>query len=332
MPPREVIDPIQNSHGEFLTDFLDLVATNMCMLNGRLGQNDYTGLSPRGRSVVDYCCVPYEQLGVYTDFTVSNSLTIVDKHNLELPRQLSKLPDHAALSCQMDISQWATGSGQRTEQQTETNYIYKVNGVPSDFLSDPNSQAVRDATARLESRLNEENDINAAYNELLDLLSSEMNIKLTRRKVTTGSRRVNRRRRRYQKYWSEQLNAMWSTVCEKEREWRKAARVGRSSRQLKAVFTQARDEFDRESRRARREYHPKQQQDLMNVCSENPQHFWQHLDKAGIGANRKPRIPEEVIDPDGNVVTDPQLVLQRWKRDFQSILTKERVTILTTSI
>ena len=67
------------------------------MLNGRVGQNDYTGLSNRGRTVIDYCCVPYEQLSLYTDFAVTSSMAIVDKHGLELPREVSKLPDHAAI-------------------------------------------------------------------------------------------------------------------------------------------------------------------------------------------------------------------------------------------
>lgn len=56
--PREVIDDTINRYGDHFLDFL--INCNFCMLNGRLGTNDFTHISKRGRSVVDYVCVPHE--------------------------------------------------------------------------------------------------------------------------------------------------------------------------------------------------------------------------------------------------------------------------------
>ena len=42
----------------------------LCMLNGRIGVNNFTHVSHRGRSVVDYVFVPYEQLLGVENFEV----------------------------------------------------------------------------------------------------------------------------------------------------------------------------------------------------------------------------------------------------------------------
>ena len=54
-----VIDNTENLKGDLFIEFLRDI--NFAMLNGRIGVNDFTYISPRGRSVVDYICVPYEQ-------------------------------------------------------------------------------------------------------------------------------------------------------------------------------------------------------------------------------------------------------------------------------
>ncbi len=54
VPKRTPLDSIVHGHGEPLTDFMQDV--KMCVLNGRLKpENDnYTCISPRGASFVDY--------------------------------------------------------------------------------------------------------------------------------------------------------------------------------------------------------------------------------------------------------------------------------------
>ena len=64
--PREIIDTSANSYCDILSDFL--IDCNLCILNGRLGKNDFTHISTRGKSVVDYVFVPHEQLSNFCDF------------------------------------------------------------------------------------------------------------------------------------------------------------------------------------------------------------------------------------------------------------------------
>ena len=51
IPIRQVIDTTSNKYGDHLLDFL--VDCNMCIVNGRVGSNDFTHVSHRGCSVVD---------------------------------------------------------------------------------------------------------------------------------------------------------------------------------------------------------------------------------------------------------------------------------------
>ena len=68
-----------------------LISANLCMLNGRLGTNNFTCISHKGRSVVDYCFVPYEQLGFYNNFQVITMTDAVEQYSLSVP---DRLPDH----------------------------------------------------------------------------------------------------------------------------------------------------------------------------------------------------------------------------------------------
>ena len=59
--PRNVIDYTSNVNGDLLIEFSS-IDCGMCLVNGRVGNGDFTHVSHRGKSVVDYVCVPYEQL------------------------------------------------------------------------------------------------------------------------------------------------------------------------------------------------------------------------------------------------------------------------------
>ena len=60
LPDRKIIDNVKNSHGDVLLEFLR--DTQTCILNGRLTADfdNYTSLSTRGKSVVDYIITPHD--------------------------------------------------------------------------------------------------------------------------------------------------------------------------------------------------------------------------------------------------------------------------------
>ncbi|VDI27419.1 Hypothetical predicted protein [Mytilus galloprovincialis] len=88
LPERNIVDFQHNSYGSVFCDFL--IDVNCCILNGRNSlHNDYTFISTRGSSVVDYCVLPYEQLKSFSDFTVHRTteliknIGMVDKFDLQ---------------------------------------------------------------------------------------------------------------------------------------------------------------------------------------------------------------------------------------------------------
>ena len=64
IPHRNVVDFKTNSYGQILIDFL--INANFCILNGRnYNTNDFTSVSVKGLSVVDYCLISHESLSVF---------------------------------------------------------------------------------------------------------------------------------------------------------------------------------------------------------------------------------------------------------------------------
>ena len=75
IPQRSYVDDQKNSRGPVFIDFLKSV--QCCMLNGRFdtGNNNFTCISHRGRSVVDYMFLPrcfYNNVKCFNVFTVTD--------------------------------------------------------------------------------------------------------------------------------------------------------------------------------------------------------------------------------------------------------------------
>ena len=88
-----------NLYGDHLIQFL--IDCNMCILNGRnYTVNDFTSVSVKGCSVVDYCLVSHEHLHHFTDFNVIRTIDLINKIGVRniLPRNM---PDHSVLSWNM---------------------------------------------------------------------------------------------------------------------------------------------------------------------------------------------------------------------------------------
>jgi len=102
LPDRLVIDFGHNTYGRLLCDFL----INGCILNGRsYTQNNFTFISSRGSSVVDYCLVQYEQLHYFTNFKVNTANDVVNScckvGDLDLR---TIIPDHSLIYWEVNLS------------------------------------------------------------------------------------------------------------------------------------------------------------------------------------------------------------------------------------
>ena len=70
-----------NTYGQLLIDFL--IDCNLCVLNRRTGENNFTNINVSGSSVVDYMIVPHEQLERYKEFKVHTMSSLITHLNMQ---------------------------------------------------------------------------------------------------------------------------------------------------------------------------------------------------------------------------------------------------------
>ena len=90
---RQSEDQVINEQGRVLLDFTR--SLGLCVANSRAGSGDFTCISSRGRSVVDYCLLFKDDLGVISNFKVVSMAEFVDAYHAECI--VERIPDHSAL-------------------------------------------------------------------------------------------------------------------------------------------------------------------------------------------------------------------------------------------
>ncbi|CAC5382575.1 unnamed protein product [Mytilus coruscus] len=128
--PRNIVDFSENHQGDIFINFLSDI--NFAMLNGRFHDHEFTCISTSGKSVVDYMCVPYEDIEYIKDFKIVSMSTVINEINY-MP---DKIPDHSLLVCDVIIP-----GGPNTENidvlksdPKVQNRKFKLANVPNDFL------------------------------------------------------------------------------------------------------------------------------------------------------------------------------------------------------
>ena len=314
VPLRAIIDEYSNNLGDQLIEFL--VDCNLCMLNGRKGSHDFTNISCKGKSVVDYVIIPHEQLNNIIDFKVHTMSSLISDLNLY---GFMSVPDHSLL----EFTIYSNSSLNNTDSN---NYCGSVGGIkaPRRFkVQSENLWSDRDVIdqinatlVRIERQIQERDDVNAAYNEFRNLVIGEMESKCT--EVKHGPR-GKATKCAVKPYWNDTLQTLWNTVVKSEKRW-KSAKGEAEKRRSKQFFIQNRKEFDRENRKAKRNYQISLQ-DRLHTLSEqsNSRDFWRSIGKLGLANDRKQNLNYAVKDENGSIVTDTAEVLSKWKSDYQNL-------------
>ena len=81
---------------------------------------------------------------------------------------------------------------------------------------------------------------------------------------------------------------------------------------LRQLYNSERKTFDKILRSAKRKYQHSEQERLKTLYTDNDTRgFWKYIGKLGLQNERKPDIPMEIIDNDGNVSTRLDDLLSR---------------------
>lgn len=311
---REVIDYGSNANRDLLVDFL--VDCNMCMINGRKGKQDFTCISKRGKSVVDFVFTTHENLNSCIDFEVK---TISDISNsLEL-QECNHKPDHSVLHV---VLKQMSFEHQDTPLTLEHNLKRipkkpKSRQIPNDFLNDDSAfESINQTINKIERSLEERKDVDEAYNHFVQLINSEVNSKIGQTCAHNDQRKTNNRKSKYKPYWNENLQEYWDNACEHEKIWLRYKGCGSKKKHLREEFITSRNDFDKLLRKEKRYYQLRQQQELFDLSKEsNTRDFWQKIGKLGIAKDRHNAIPMEVRLSDGKISKD----INTWKREYEHL-------------
>ena len=284
------------------------------MINGRNGENDFTNINGNGSSVVDYILVPHEQLDKYKKFKVHTLSSLINRVNMQGHFRSS---EHSVLQVTLQTES-AMRFVSSTDSQKARNQ-YKLNDIPASFLNCESSfQHLMDTIQRIEKCLLEEHNVKLAYSEFVDLIKREMDTKLPKRKQFKPGTSHNSHKSRAKPYWTSELQDLWDDVCKNERLWLKNKR-GVNSSALKEDFRVSRKKIDKIIRECKRKYLLDQQKQLQEDFEnyDNPRNFWSKIGRLGLANDRKTSIPWEVKDCNGQIYTDRNSVLNKWKTDYE---------------
>ena len=318
MRPRDIIDHVSNSNGDLLVDFL--VDCGICMVNGRIGENKFTHVSHRGNSVVDYVLTPYEQLIRVKEFSITYMSDLINALQMQ---GNSKIPDHSVLIWSLSVTSNRIHKHHVNENQSVGKPNYNTSRNYELFLSDIEVRTRVSATIdKIESALRNQSDVNEVYTAFTSLIFDEISQHFPRRGNFNGNKNA---KSFYKPYWSEHLQRQWDIVCKNEKLWLKCN--GPQKRNFRDSFNRERKIFDKMNRKAKRAFQLSEQNRLGDLCdNRDSRNFWKEIGKVGMQNERKLEIPMEVIDEQGNISSDTQSVLSRWKRDYSTLFSEHGLT------
>ena len=215
IPVREILDETKNQHGIAFVEFLK--ETSCCVLNGRIdsSRNDFTSVTSKGKSVVDYIMVPVTDFKCCKRFSVESCTEISSKSGLQEHINIrSKLPDHSLLS--MYFSFESNIKLERKESVLDSKNSYKYNCIPNDFLLDEEGRKYLESMI-VNITLCKENQENVdslyMYGALLTGLVKEFD----RRIPIRPKRGINKQVKVRHPFWNSELENKWQVICRAEK-------------------------------------------------------------------------------------------------------------------
>ncbi len=325
LPQRVPLDHTENSHGKQFIEFLK--NCKLCVLNGRFDcRNDNFTSVGRGKSVVDYFFCPHNMLQFCTNFEVVLSKEMANQHGYTgLIGKGSKLSDHSLLKVKINIladcpHPYSNLPHPHTSNDNTSNVTgevkYNVKNIPNDFFSSVDSRnKLLELINEQELAIENQNNVNRYYNDLITCIFNEMDQYLP--KLYGYGTKSKKRFRVKKPYWNENLKQLWLTMCQHEKEFLRFRGHNHIKQHLRTRFNNSSSIFHRELRKAERAHNRTVRNEIESVCTENPKQFWSYIKK--LGPRYTPDIPQEVYDDDGNIKTDIDSVLTKWKTEYEKL-------------
>ena len=229
-------------------------------------------------------CVLYEQLHFVSDFQVHLMSDVVGALNCP---GVTKIPDHSVLT--LTVVCRTKKREVRKNKSSGKPLKYNTRNIPGTFLNDDSSfDWVVAAIDKNQRDLELLQDANSAYLMFKELVFSEMDSNLPKRKVNNCENKT--AKSLYKPYWSNELPLKWDAVYTHERNWLGCNGRNAEKRRLSALYVCERWQFEKMNKKAKEEYQLGEQTRLRNLKNgHDTREFWLEIGKLGIQNGREKR-------------------------------------------
>ena len=322
-PPRINPDQERNNHGKCFLQFLKDNRALIC--NGRITpeQNDFTFVSPQGRSVPDYIYCPADHINYCLSLKVVKVSDVINEFNLPVPHTL---PDHSIIVSEFDMFASIPRPDRAPEAQARSGERHKskknIRKIPVDFMcSDETMALVNSAIVRIESSLHTQGEVDSIYSDIRSIFASEID-KLPNI-PSSKSKHGQKMLRKAAPFWNNDLSELWKARCRSENLYLSFKCDGKNNlqragkRTLLSQFKADQKVFDKAFRQEKRQFENnafKSLADLAEKASNDPAEMWKRL--KALSDRKSSAVLLEIIRQDGSISTDKKEVLEKWYSDF----------------
>jgi hypothetical protein len=287
---RRVIDNVSNDHGNAFIDFMQ--EANMCVTNGRIqGENDFTCISTRGHSVVDYIVVDFNTLKDCTklDVLCMNDLLLVYNFQNYLSSKC-KAPDHSIITLSFEICNIVDfdRQSQNTNICSDTvcnipRKMYKFDNIPDTFLT--SSDFVR-AVDHVINDPNAQRLTQKSINDDYDYICKQIFLEMDKCLDSKNYMKHSKKNFKYPKpFWDEELTNKWKIMRNSEKLFMRCQNNRQTKTLYRDIFKAKRKDFDVCLRAKERKYQNSVIQKLEQIETHNPKDFWNFIKNLGPKKN-----------------------------------------------
>ena len=326
---RDVIDFTVNNHGTALQEFL--IDSRFCIINGRVSpaDNNFTFVHPRGRSVVDFVLASIDNIITCKKFDVILPKTAVDSFCDEVP-DTGTISDHSILkfviaTCDSTHANDSYENANRPMDgvnnvncglSVEDMYFkrFRIDKVPREFMQSENRKNdILKLSNAIENIDADQQVVDSIYKDICNIFYDEMNSFF--QSTNTHPSVKKKSFRKYKPFWNNNLQQLWSNTKKAEQAFVKSDVL--DAQFLRLRFKEAQNKFDKEYRKEKRRFNYLQIEKLDNSVKNNPREFWKMI--KSLGPQKTVNIPFEVYDEESNLIDDQNVVLNKWKLDFENL-------------
>ena len=317
---RSTIDFTLNKHGEAFIDFLK--ESRMVITNGRInGVNNFTSISSKGKSVVDFVAVPIDNVDQCITCNVHLVSEIIEENGFEsFISERCKPPDHSPICLTFKPNiMCPVNAPENCNDHSPGSKRYKFNTMSNEFLKTDTWQNILDSLiSRLESTNPCQDGIDKLYDEMMVEIFGEMDKYIGYKQASKTTRK---RYRNHKPFWTDELTDAWKDMSLAEKNYIKSKHSNSRNKSLHELFVSKRKYFDKLLRRTERAYNRSKATEIEKINTENPTEFWKQI--SALGPKRSNKIPMEVYDDSGpetgNKIRDESYVLNKWKQEFSTL-------------